>query len=235
MLPPNRRIHDRNGSLFRLSLVVWCDNAYGLDFMNLATPDFEDMHRQRIKGFVGSIDRLTPRIIKYSKLFFLHRVTKVGKGERQPNLFTGDLDSATGNLGGVFGRLHVGLAPAIDHSQEPDRPLDCAGKVGSAQRTAGRRGARRILVTIAIIGKGRKRTVVQIHRVVIRLGNVNQPAARVGIFIGYFHRDGRTNLVQYRRELAAARDGNQVFGFDDHAVSQLQPEANLRRFPCGAA
>ncbi len=62
--------------------------------MNLTAPDFEDMHRQRIKGIVGPIDRLTPGIIEYSKLLFLHRVMKVGKAERQPSLLIGDLDPA---------------------------------------------------------------------------------------------------------------------------------------------
>jgi serine/threonine protein kinase len=43
--------------------VVWCDDAYCLDFMKLASPDFENMHCQRIKGIVLPIDCLAVRII----------------------------------------------------------------------------------------------------------------------------------------------------------------------------
>jgi hypothetical protein len=84
-------------------------------------------------------------------------------------------------------------------------------------------------VPLAVVGERRVAAVVEVERVVVAQADVQQPAARIRVFLGHLAQDRRARRLQVgeRGRAEVARD--HVLGLDDLAADALEPDPDQRR------
>ncbi len=187
------------------------------------------MQRRHIESLlVGHVSLLPVRIAGDLEFLLRHRVAEMRETDRQARHSVSDLHATVVNRGDVLKGPGVYLRSAILHAQQTGRPRRSAGNRPAKRWTTERRCAKAVFMTLAVGRERRKVTVVVVQRVVIGLRDVDHAAMRISVFVGDLQRDGRTGLLQ-GRTVGIAHCNDEVLGFDNLAVDDLEPETELAR------